>query len=110
MHNSPAGRKLNPLLSNLTAPIYARNPVRYKSIARFVWHYQKVGWPDEAIAEAFRLAGESIHMADNWWAYCAKLLPKAKGQASEAESESYKTEVGQIANEFMEFVKSRRGG
>jgi len=106
-HSAP-GKKLNPLISAHTARIYAVNPVRYKSICRFVWHYQKAGWPDEAIAGAFELAGESIHMADNWWAYCAKLLPKAKGRASEQESQLHKTEFGQIAGEFVEFLRQRQ--
>lgn len=108
MQYSTPGKKLNPLIGNLTAPIYAKNPQRYRRLCLWVWTHQRLGWPDEAIAGAVQLAGENIHLADDWWKYLTSLLKKAKGRANEQESQKYKTEVGQIANEFLEFVKLRR--
>ena len=110
MQESKPGKKLNPLLARYTLPIYTSDPIRYQNIARFVWHCQKQGWPDEAIAAAFELAGEKIHVAANWWSYLFSLLPKAKGRASEAEAQSHKTEVGRLADDFLAFVKQRRAG
>ena len=108
MHNSPAGKKLNPLIAEQTAKIYNRDPVRYKFLIRWVWVQQKAGWPDEAIAEALRLPADHLDWAANPWAYLTKLLAKGKGRASEQESQNYKTEVGKLADEFVEFMKQRQ--
>lgn len=108
MKQSQAGKKLNPMIANLTAPIYAHDPVRYQRLCQWVWTQQKQGWPDEAIAKALDLAGQNIHLAGNWWSYLSTLLPKAKGKAAEAESFEFKSEVGAIAAEFVEFFKQRK--
>jgi hypothetical protein len=108
MNQSKAGRKLNPLIAAQTALIYQSDPIRYKRLITFVWHCQKQGWPDEAIAEALKLAQPGIHAADSWWKYLTSLLKKAKGRATEAESTRYKTEVGSIAGEFIEFLRQKR--
>jgi hypothetical protein len=108
MNQSKAGKKLNPLISDITTPIFRRAPSRYGSIARLIWRWQKAGWADEAIAEAFKLAEGHIDAAANWPGYVQSLLPKAKGRASEAESAGYKSEVGLLADEFVEFLKVRK--
>lgn len=108
MQHSKPGKKLSPALKSVIDPIYRHDPQRYSNICRFVWTQQKQGWPDEAIAAAFELAGPNIHLVDNWWPYVTRLLPKAKGRATEAQSQQHKTEFGYIASEFIEFLKARQ--
>jgi hypothetical protein len=107
MKISKAGKALDPEIKKACDKIYLKDPMRYTAIARWVWWAQKQGWSDEAITECFKMAEPSIHAATNWWAYLTRLLPKAKAQATEQESSRHKTEVGMIANEFMEFLKTR---
>lgn len=107
MQVSPPGKKLNPRISVHTAAIYARDPVRYKNLCRWVWTQQKIGWPDEAIAECLRLGNSHIDKAENWWKYLTALVKKAKGRASEQEARKHKTEIAQIAEDFLEFVEQR---
>jgi len=109
MQQSKPGIKLNPLIASKTTPIFEADPKRYQRICRWVWTQQKRGWPDEAIAEALSLAGTNIHRADSWWKYLTALLPKGKGRAAEIESTRHKSEVGEIAGEFVEFLKQKRG-
>lgn len=80
MQHSIPGKKLNPIISAATTPIFERNPERYRDICRWVWHCQRGGWPDEAIIEALNLGDRTggIDQADNWWAYLTKLLHKGK--------------------------------
>jgi hypothetical protein len=106
-HSTP-GRKLNPLIARLTAPIYARNPERYNNLCRWVWHMQRQGWPDEAIAECLRMCDSRIDQAGNWFGYLTSQMPKAKGRAFEDESRQTKKELGAIASEFVEFLKHRQ--
>ena len=108
MNQSKAGKKLAPIIAAQTLPIYESNPQRYQRLCQWVWHCQKSGWPDEAIAEALKLSQPAIHGAANWWSYAYSLLAKAKGRATETESTRYKSEVGSIAGDFIEFLKARQ--
>ena len=108
MNQSKAGKKLNPIIARETAPIYARNPRRYQRLCLWVWHQQRIGWPDEAIADALSAAAPWIDGAKDWWLYLTFLLPKAKGQATEAESTQHKAGDGALAAEFVEFLKQKR--
>jgi hypothetical protein len=107
MKISKAGKALDPELKKACDKIYLHDPIRYTAIARWVWWAQKQGWSDEAITECFKMAEPSIHAAHDYWSYLTKLLPKAKGRAVEQESNHHKTEVGMIANEFVEFLRAR---
>ena len=107
MIQSKAGRKLNPLIAVHTARIYGRDPIRYKNLILWVWRHQRLGWPDEAIANCLVMADDYLDDAPDWFAYLTKLLPKAKAKAFEQESDNHKTEVGMLADEFLEFVKAR---
>ena len=109
VNQSKPGAKLNPDLKLAVDAIYKRDPVRYTAIARWVWWAQKQGWPDEAIAEACRMAEPAIHAVNQWWPYLTKLMPKAKARATETESNDYKNEVGTLASEFVEFAKWKAG-
>jgi len=110
MQYSTPGKKLASCISVHTAVIYARDPVRYKNLCRWVWTQQRIGWADEAIAEALRLGGPNLLHADDWWRYLTSLLKKANGRANESQAQKHKSEVGYIANEFIEFLKARRAG
>jgi hypothetical protein len=90
MDKSKPGKALSPELKAVLDPIYRRDPIRYRHIARFVWLMQKRSWPDQAIAQAFTNAGERIHEASDWWAYMTSLMRKAYRQSFEAESDGYK--------------------
>lgn len=108
MKNVKAGKKLSPMVAEQTAPIYSRDPVRYKRLCLWVWTQQRQGWPDEAIAGALSAAQPWIDNADDWWKYLTFLLPKAKGRATEAESTQQKAGDAAIATEFVEFLKQRK--
>jgi hypothetical protein len=54
------------------------------------------------------LAGERIHQVNNWWPVMESLLPKAKGRAAEQESDKHKSEVAEIADGFIEYLKMRQ--
>ena len=90
MKRSKAGQKLNPIIAKETEPIYRRDPKRYERLIIWVWHNQRIGWPDEAIANALRMADAYLDVAPNWWAYLTKVLPKAKAAAHEQESNEFK--------------------
>ena len=104
---SKAGRKLNVIIARETAPIFARDPARYKRLCGWVWWAQKHGWQDEVIANALHTATNYLDAAPNWWAYLTKLLPKAKAAVVGEESDRHKNEVGQIASDFVEFMKAK---
>jgi len=108
MNHAKAGKKLSPIIAAHTAPIYATNPMRYQRLCRFVWHCQKSGWPDEAIAEALKMSQPAIHGAVNWWSYVYSLLGKAKGRATEDESAKHKSADMALVTDMMEFLKARR--
>jgi hypothetical protein len=103
MNQSKAGRKLSPIIAQETDAIYRRNPERYQRLCLWVWTNQKAGWPDEAIANALRMASPYLDQAPSWWAYLTKLLPKAKAQAHEQENDAFKT--GEL-NSFAAILKS----
>jgi hypothetical protein len=105
MRQSKAGKKLTAELAAVSGPIYARDPVRYKRLIRWIWQAQATGWPDEAIAEAMKLADAGLDQATDWWSYLTFLLSKAKGRVSEAESDMHKTEVGKIVDDLKEFAE-----
>ena len=108
MKTSKAGNKLNPDLKLAVDAIYKHDPMRYTAIARRVWAMQKQGWPDEAIAEACRMAVPAVHAVNQFWPYLTKLLPKAKARATETESNDYKRNDMAIARDFVEFLEARR--
>lgn len=105
MNQRKPGAKLDPALKLAVDGIYRHDPMRYTGIARWVWWAQKQGWPDEAIAEACRMAVPAVHSVSQYWPYLTKLLPKAKAKATETESNQHKNEVGELAQEFVEFAK-----
>lgn len=105
MQNSKPGSKLTPALKAAADVLYEHDSMRFAALARWVWWAQKQGWPDEAIAEALKMAMPAVIKIDTWWPYLTKLLPKAKGRASETESAKHKSEVGQLAQEFVEFAR-----
>ena len=109
MKTSKAGKGLDPDLKAAVDAIYKHDTTRYTAIARWVWAMQKQGWPDEAIAEACRMAVPAVHAVNQWWPYLTKLMPKAKARATETESNDYKNEVGTLASEFVEFAKWKAG-
>lgn len=108
MNRSKPGAKLNPDLKIAVDAIYKRDPMRYTAIARWVWAMQKQGWPDEAIAEACRMAEPAIHAVNQWWPYLTKMMPKARARATETESNDYKRNDMAIAKDFVEFLETRR--
>ena len=110
MNQSKAGKRLNSFLKDILDPVYQSDRVRYARLIHWVWWCQRHGWPDEAIGEAVKLAGNNIHQADDWWKLLTYLLPKAKGRATEIESTGFKSEVGEIASQFIEFLKMKRSG
>ena len=110
MNQSKAGRKLNPIIAAQTLPIYESNPQRYQRLCQWVWHCQKSGWPDEAIAEALRMSQPTIQGSLDWWSYLTSLLSKAKGRAHEDESAAHKSADMAIVTDMMEFLKQRKRG
>lgn len=108
MNTSKPGKKLSPIIAVHTAEIFGRDPIRYKNLILWVWRHQRLGWPDEAIAQCLVMADAHLDDAPDWFAYLTKILPKAKAKAFEQESDNHKTEVGRLADEFLEFVRQRR--
>jgi len=53
------------------------------------------------------MADPAIDVVSNWWPYISSLMPKAKGRASEHESDEHKKGDMEIAVEFVEFLKKR---
>jgi len=90
MNKSKPGKKLSVELNNVVAPIYKRDTTRYIRLIHWVWHQQKVGYTDEEIIACFKLAGNRIHIADNWWRYLTSLRAKACGRALEEEAKEHK--------------------
>jgi hypothetical protein len=90
MKRSKPGKALAPVIKVWTDRIYYRDIDRYDKLCLWVWVKQKDGWEDEAIAKALSLAETQIDKVENWRNYLDKLLPKAKGRATEDESEQYK--------------------
>jgi len=107
MEQSKPGTKLSPQLKAVVEPIYRRDPKRYQRLCQFVWTMQKQGWPDEAIAHCLKLADPHLDHLTSWWAYLVKRMPLGKARASEQESDKHKCEVGQLAQEFVNFLKAR---
>lgn len=107
MNNSKPGQKLTPSLKAIVEPIYRRNPKRYARLILWIWHHQRLGWEDEAIGEALRLAGPHLDMADDYWKYLTSLMRKAKAAAVAKESDNHKSADMAIAKEFVEFLKAR---
>ena len=110
MQKSVPGKKLSPQLKAVLDPIYNRDPKRYANLCRFVWTMQKRGWEDEAIAEVFRLADKNLDAVGEWWIYLTALMMKAKAAAVARESDNHKTQIGEIADEFVEFLRAKRLG
>ena len=84
------GKKLSEIIKPWTDRIYERDKERYNGLCRWVWHQQKAGWPDEAIAKALQMANSNIDQSGDWWKYLTAMMPKAKGKATAEESDGYK--------------------
>lgn len=108
MNHSKAGKKLSPELKAACDAIFKRDHVRYRGLVKWVWFEQCNKWPDEAIVRCLNLAEPYIDHIDDYWPYLARLLPKCKAAAVADESEQYKSEVGKLAGEFVEFLKQRQ--
>lgn len=108
MNQSKPGAKLNPELKAAVDAIYQHDTMRYCGIARWVWWCQMHGWPDEAIAEACRMANPNCHAVRQWWPYLTKMLPKAKARATATESDNHKRADMAIVSEFVAFLESKR--
>lgn len=108
MEQSKPGKKLNPLIATVTAPIYARDPIRYRRLCLWVWKQQQQRWPDEAIALSLKMADPYVDRVQNWWTYLTSLLPKAKAQSVEIESTAHKSADMALAGQFVEFLKQKQ--